>query len=118
MEPWDGDLAQVVIETPKDTANKLKFEPRLGAFRLGKVLPAGMTFPFDFGFLPGSRGGDGDPLDVLVLMDSPAFPGCVIPSRIVGVLQAEQTERDGTTERNDRLLAVADASMRHRDIRE
>ena len=116
LDPYDGDELIVVIETPKGSANKLKFEPRLGTFVLSGVLPLGAVFPFDFGFVPSTLGEDGDPLDVLVLMDSPAFPGCVVPSRLIGVIEAEQTE-DGTTERNDRLLAVAAKSVTHRSIR-
>jgi len=103
----------VVIETPKNTPNKLKFDPDLGAFMLAKVLPVGMVFPYDFGFLPGTHAPDGDQLDVLILMDAPLFPGCVVPSRLIGVLECEQRERDGTVERNDRLLAVAEASTVH-----
>ena len=85
-------------------------------FKLGGVLPAGAVFPFDFGFLPGTLGGDGDPLDVLVLMDESAFAGCLVPSRILGVIEAEQTEEDGETTRNDRLIAVAANSRDHRHI--
>jgi inorganic pyrophosphatase len=70
-----------------------------------------------FGFVPSTRAEDGDPLDVLVLMDAPAFPGCIVPPRLVGVIEAEQTE-DGKTERNDRLLAVAANSAAHRSIHE
>jgi inorganic pyrophosphatase len=103
----------VVVETPKDTPNKLKFEPDLGSFRLTKVLPVGMVFPYDFGFLPGTLAPDGDPLDVLILMDAPLYPGCVVPCRLIGLLECEQRERDGTTERNDRVLAVAEASTVH-----
>ena len=105
----------VVIETPKGSPNKLAFEPRYGTFVLKGVLPARAVFPFDFGFVPSTRAEDGDPLDVLVLMDAPVFPGCV-PSRLIGVIEAEQTE-DGATERNDRLLAVAANSATHRSIR-
>jgi inorganic pyrophosphatase len=106
----------VVIETPKGSPNKLAFEPRYGTFVLKGVLPAGAVFPFDFGFVPSTRAEDGDPLDVLVLMDAPVFPGCVVPSRLIGVIEAEQTEA-GKTERNDRLLAVAANSATHRSIR-
>ena len=105
----------VVIETPKGSPNKLAFEPRFGTFVLKGVLPAGAVFPFDFGFVPSTRAEDGDPLDVLVLMDAPVFPGCVVPSRLIGVIEAEQSE-DGQTERNDRLLAVAANSATHRSI--
>jgi inorganic pyrophosphatase len=81
------------------------------------VLPAGAVFPFDFGFVPSTRGGDGDPLDILVLMDASAFAGCLVPCRLIGVIGAEQSE-DGRTERNDRLLAVAANSLTHQSIRD
>src|SRR5919107_916909 len=108
ISPFDeetGDL-HVVIDTPKDSRNKYKFDEKLGVFKLGGVLPVGAFFPFDFGYIPNTRGGDGDPLDVLVLMDEPAFVGCLIPSRLIGVIEADQTE-GGRTLRNDRLIAVA-----------
>jgi inorganic pyrophosphatase len=73
------------------------------------VLPAGAIFPFDFGFIPATLGEDGDPLDVLVLMDEPVFAGCLVPARLIGVIEAEETKK-GKTERNDRLIAVALAS--------
>lgn len=97
---------RVVIETPKGSRNKYDFDPEIGQFSLGSVLPEGMSFPYDFGFLPSTLGDDGDPLDVLLLMDEPAFTGCVVPARLIGAIEAEQTERDGEAERNDRLVAV------------
>ena len=118
IPPFDdetGDL-HVIIDTPKDSRNKYKYDEKLGIFKLGGVLPVGAFFPFDFGYIPQTLGGDGDPLDVLVLIDEPAFVGCLIPSRLIGVIEAEQTE-DGATERNDRLLAVAANSATHRSIR-
>jgi len=117
LPPFEDECLVVVIETPKGTPNKLAFEPRYGTFVLKGVLPAGAVFPFDFGFVPSTRADDGDPLDVLVLMDAPVFPGCVVPSRLIGVIEAEQTE-DAETVRNDRLLAVAANSATHRSIRE
>jgi inorganic pyrophosphatase len=116
LAPFEDDCVMVVIETPKGSPNKLAFDRRYGTFVLKGVLPAGAVFPFDFGFVPSTRAEDGDPLDVLVLMDAPVFPGCVVPSRLIGVIEAEQTE-DGATERNDRLLAVAANSAAHRSIR-
>jgi inorganic pyrophosphatase len=97
---------RIVIETPKGSHNKYQFDEDLGLFILKGVLPEGMTFPYDFGFLPATLGDDGDPLDVLLLMDEPAFCGCVVPARLIGVIEAKQTERDGTTEQNDRIVAV------------
>jgi len=96
----------VIIETPKGSHNKYDFDPELGLFVLGGVLPEGMSFPYDFGFLPSTLGEDGDPLDVLLLMDEPAFTGCLVRSRLIGVIAAKQTERDGQKQRNDRLIAV------------
>ena len=84
-------------------------------FELGGVLPEGMFFPFDFGFVPGTVAPDGDPIDVLVLMDEPGHPGCVVGVRIVGAIEGEQTEKDGTRETNDRLLAVAVHSYSHQN---
>jgi inorganic pyrophosphatase len=88
----------VVIETLKGSPNKLTFEPRYGTFVLKGVLPAGAVFLFDFGFVPSTRAEDGDPLDVLVLMDVPVFPGCIVPSRLVGVIEPSRpkTGRSGT----------------------
>ena len=118
LKPFDetGDL-NVIVETPKGSRNKYGFDEKLKLFKLNGVLPAGHSFPFDFGFIPNTRGGDGDPLDVLVLMDEPAFAGCLIPARLIGVIEAEQTERSGAVERNDRLVAVAANSHAHADIK-
>jgi inorganic pyrophosphatase len=115
FDPGSGTL-NAVIETPKGHRNKYKFDEERGLFLLDGVLPAGAVFPFDFGFVPSTIGGDGDPLDVLVLMDEPAFTGCLVPSNLIGVIEAEQTE-DGETSRNDRLIAVAAKSRNHREIK-
>ena len=106
----DEDELNVFVETPKGSRNKYEYDERLGLFKLGGVLPSGASFPFDFGFVPSTLGGDGDPLDVLVLMDEPAFTGCLVRTRLVGAVEAEQTERDGETTRNDRLIGVASES--------
>jgi inorganic pyrophosphatase len=117
FDPEEGTL-NAVIETPKGCRNKFKYDPADSLFKLGGVLPAGHVFPFDFGFIPGTLGEDGDPLDVLVLMDEPAFAGCVVPSRLIGAICATQTERDGETNRNDRLIAVAETSHNLEKVRE
>jgi inorganic pyrophosphatase len=119
LPPFDeesGDL-NAVVETTAGSRNKFAYDAELGLFRLKGVLPAGASFPFDFGFVPSTRGGDGDPLDVLVLMDEPAFAGCLVPARLLGVITAEQRERDGTVEQNDRLVAVASDSHTHEGVR-
>jgi inorganic pyrophosphatase len=114
---FDDDGLNVIIETPKGSRNKFNYDGELRLFKLGGVLPSGAVFPFDFGFVPSTVGGDGDPLDVLVLMDEPAFAGCLVRVRLVGVIEAEQTERDGETTRNDRLVGVAAKSRLHARVR-
>jgi inorganic pyrophosphatase len=69
-----------------------------------------MSFPFDFGFIPGTRGPDGDPLDVLILMDGPAYPGCIVRITLLGVIEATQEGKRGGSGRNDRLIAIAEGS--------
>ena len=119
LAPFDGESGgvNVIVETPKGSRNKYNWDEELGLFRLGGVLTAGHSFPYDFGFIPGTKGGDGDPLDVLVLMDEPAFAGCLVAARLIGVIEAEQTELDGRVERNDRLIAVAAGSKTHESIK-
>jgi inorganic pyrophosphatase len=97
----------VVIETSKGERNKYKYDERLRVFAYSSVLPEGQTFPFDFGFIPGTRGDDGDPLDVLLLADAPVPMGCVVTVQLIGVIEAEQSETDGETVRNDRIIAVS-----------
>jgi inorganic pyrophosphatase len=95
--------------------NKFKYDEDMGFFALSGVLPQGMMFPHAFGFIPRTKAQDGDPEDVLVILDEPVFPGCIVPSRLLGVIEAEQTE-DGKTERNDRLIAVSASSRELSDV--
>jgi inorganic pyrophosphatase len=98
-------LINAIVEAPRGSTYKYKFNPGTGQFHLHKRLPAGAAFPFDFGFISATQGDDGDPLDVLLLLEEPAVVGAVIPARLIGVIEAEQTESHRTA-RNDRLLAV------------
>ena len=104
-----------IIETPKGSRNKYKCDAERSTFKLAHVLPAGSVFPFDFGYVPDTLAEDGDPIDVLLLMHEPAFTGCVVETRLLGVIEAEQTEDDGTV-RNDRLIGVATESELHADL--
>ena len=107
---------RAIIETQKGFRNKFDFDRDSNLFMLGGLLPEGMMFPFDFGFIPSTLGQDGDPLDILVLMDAPAHVGCLIEVRLIGIINAQQTE-DGKTEVNDRLLGVAIHSYDHEDLK-
>jgi inorganic pyrophosphatase len=108
---------RVVVETPKGRRNKFNYDPQIEAFTLGGLLAEGLSFPFDFGFVPSTLGEDGDPLDVMILMDEPAHVGCVLQARLVGVIEAEQTEGSKKKIRNNRLIAVAVHSYNHERIR-
>jgi inorganic pyrophosphatase len=115
--PGDSHTISVIIETPKGSRNKYAFDPDQRIFQLMKVLPAGMAFPYDFGFVPSTRAEDGDPTDVLVLMDEPAFPGCLLTCRVVDIIEGEQGKKKI---RNDRIIAIEQdnhsyASIRHVD---
>jgi inorganic pyrophosphatase len=112
----ETDHLNVIIETPKGCRNKYKYDVKRNVFMLSKVLPAGNTFPYDFGYIPCTESEDGDPLDVLILMDEAAFSGCLIPARLIGVIRAEQQDKQSKT-RNDRLIAVAAESHDQKDIR-
>src|SRR5207302_1611839 len=85
------------LPPPRGSRCKYKYDPKTGVFRLGKLLPLGAGFPYNFGFVPSTRGEDGDALDVLVFLDEPVFAGCVVPVRLIGVLEAEQTEKGHKT---------------------
>lgn len=115
--PRSRQRVHVVVETPKGGRNKVAFAPALGAFKLMGVLPEGHSFPYDFGFVPSTLAADGDPLDVLLLLDAPTFAGCVVEARLIGALEIEQEEKDGQRLRNDRLLAVAANSREHKSLR-
>ena len=109
----DGDHLHVVVESPRGSAIKLKYDRTLGAMTLNRPLVAGLTYPFDWGFVPGTRAEDGDPVDAMVFWDVATYPGVVIVCRALGVVRVEQNRADGRgRERNDRILAVPVAAPR------
>lgn len=112
----DADLLVVIIETPKGSRNKYAYDPDERIYSLTKVLPTGMEFPYDFGFVPSTKAGDGDPLDALVLMDEPAFPGCRLACRAIGVIEGEQGDKK-ESERNDRIVCVEHGTHSYTHIR-
>jgi inorganic pyrophosphatase len=115
MNSKDRGLLRVVIETPKGSRNKFAFNAKERFFELKRVLPSGMAFPYDFGFVPSTLAEDGDPVDVLVLMDEPAFPGCVLSCRPIGVIEGEQLGKG--KKRNDRIVAVEKDAHSWEDIK-
>jgi len=112
----DGDHIHVIIETPKLSRGKYAFDPETELFKLMKVLPAGLAFPLDFGFIPGTQAEDGDPVDVLVITEQSLELGCLVECRVVGVIQAEQQDKGKEPERNDRIVAVPVVSHNYETI--
>jgi inorganic pyrophosphatase len=127
----------VVIETPRHSRIKYSWEHEHDCMMAKKVMPLGSSFPYDFGFIPGTKAEDGDPIDVLLLVDEPLAPGTMLTARLIGVIEAEQTERansGGDTsaknakkkngkkkpemkwERNDRLIAVAEITIEYQEV--
>ena len=104
--PQPGVL-NVVIESPAGASAKLRLDPQLGLFTFSRALPLGLSYPHDWGFVPGTRAEDRDPLDALVLADVTTFPGVLFRCRALGVVRLEQNQRDGEgRERNDRIVAI------------
>lgn len=100
----------IVVETPKGSREKYKYDPVSGVFKLKKILPLGMIFPYPFGFIPGTHGEDGDPLDAMLISEFESTTGVQIECRIIGALLAEQTFNRKTI-RNDRFFFVPTASF-------
>ena len=101
----DTTFANVVIDTPKASSFKMKFDEKFGIFRVHKAMPLGVAFPFNFGFVPSTRGGDNDPLDAVLLTEHIFPAGAVVLGRLIAVLEAVQRE-GRRKERNDRLIAI------------
>ena len=112
----DEELIRVVIETPMGSRNKFAFNAEEKIFELKKVLPTGMAFPYVFGFIPSTLAEDGDPVDVLVLMDEPAFTGCVLKCRVIGIIEGEQGDKKEKV-RNDRVVAIEKHNHSFADIK-
>jgi inorganic pyrophosphatase len=117
IDPDSGDV-NVVIETTRGSRNKLKYDESLGLFTLAHVLPEGAVFPYDFGFVPGTKAGDGDPVDVLVLMGDSAPTASLVRVRLVGSILAEQQKDGERPQRNDRLIGVASEDHTYDDTHE
>jgi inorganic pyrophosphatase len=118
LPTWaDDSHIYAVVETPRGSRSKLEYDPKLGVFTLSKPLLAGLTYPYDWGFVPSTKAEDGDPFDVLIIHDAATYPGLVLRCKPIGVLEVVQTS-NGKKERNDRLFAVPDRSPFEGDIQD
>lgn len=100
----------VIVETPRLTPGKYVFDPNEKCYRLKKILPLGMHFPYDFGMIEETTADDGDPADAMIITECITYPGVRISCRLIGALQAKESER-GETIRNDRYIMVAEDSL-------
>ncbi|MBK4731384.1 inorganic diphosphatase [Oxynema sp. CENA135] len=110
-QPKPGTV-NVLIEIPGGSKNKYEFDKDLQAFALDRVLYSSVQYPLDYGFIPNTLADDGDPLDGLVIMDQPTFPGCVIAARPIGMLEMI----DGG-DRDEKLLCVPVTDPRYTNIK-
>jgi inorganic pyrophosphatase len=101
----DDDNLQVIVESPRGSTLKLKYDPKNSVFTISRALPVGLAYPFDWGFIPGTRADDGDPVDALVVHESPTYPGVLLTCRILGMVSLSQVQ-DGKREQNDRVIAL------------
>lgn len=107
------NLVNAVIEIPKDSVNKYEYDKQLHVFRLDRTLFSPVHYPGDYGFIPCTLGHDGDPLDVLVLVEAPSFPGCLMEVRPIGMLRmVDQGKKD------EKILAVADSDPLYREVKD
>jgi inorganic pyrophosphatase len=112
----DAAGVNVIVETPRGSRTKYSYDPKSGLILAKKFLPYGMVFPANFGFVPSTKAGDGDPLDALLFMDEPAFPGTLFKGRVLGAVKASQKE-EGRRFRNDRLIVFPLVKGDHADVR-
>ena len=116
LPPFDAQHnLRVVVETPRGANIKIKYDEDLGCFSLSRILPLGVTYPYDFGFVPQTLAQDGDPLDVMVLIDALTYPGVVISCRLLGALHVEERGLRGRP--NHRLVAVPVKAARKDELR-
>jgi inorganic pyrophosphatase len=101
------ETIEVIVETPKGSQFKYKYDTIRERFEVNKALPVGLVFPYDFGYIPGTKGEDGDPLDVLIFSEFSFLQGTVIECKVIGSMKAEQTEGKETI-RNDRIFVTPD----------
>lgn len=105
------DVCQAVIEVPRGSQNKYEFDHEQGIIKLDRVLFSPMFYPCDYGFFPETLGGDGDPLDVLVMVSNPLFPGVAVDVRPIGVLVMSDDKGQ-----DEKILAVAKDDVRFKHI--
>ena len=111
----EGNL-QVVVETPRGSTVKIDFDDKRAVFEISRALPLGTAYPYDWGFIPGTRAEDGDPLDAMVLHEASTYPGLVLACRALGMVELTQRGKSGRRERNNRVIALPTFNDRLGDV--
>ena len=109
--PECPEIVRMIVEIPKGSSNKFEYDEPTGLFRLDRVLYSPMHYPGDYGFIPGTLADDGDPMDVLALMQEPTFTGCLYKVRPVGILNMKDQQ-----EGDQKILAVPMNNPRYEEI--
>ena len=104
-------VVDAIVEIPRGSRNKYEFDPASASIRLDRVLFSSVHYPGDYGFIIGTKCGDGDPLDVLILVEEPTFPGCRVRVRPIGVLHMRDDGSD-----DEKLLAVPHGDPRFAEV--
>ena len=119
LAPFDdeGNL-RVVVETPRGATVKIDYDAAHAVFAVARALPLGVAYPYDWGFIPGTRGEDGDPLDALVLHEASTYPGVVLSCRALGMVALTQRGRGRARERNNRIIALPTFNDRLGDVQD
>jgi inorganic pyrophosphatase len=115
LPTWNGeDQLVCVVESPRGSKAKFKYDPALKVFTLNRALILGINYPYDWGFIPSTMADDGDPLDVMIFHDVPTYPGVVMACEAIGALLVTQKKSDGEVgrESNHRVFAVPAGSER------
>ena len=112
------DVFHVVVESPRGSTIKLKYDVDLNAMSVSRPLATGLIYPYDWGFVPSTKAEDGDPIDAALFWDVATFPGVVVPCRALGVIQVEQNGADGKGRaRNDRILGLPIQARREGELK-
>lgn len=110
--PGSPEVVRMIVKIPKNSANKYEYDVVLGVFKLDRALYSPIHYPGDYGFIPGTAAEDGDPIDILALVEQPSFPGCMIDVRVIGLLNMEEEVAS-----DRKILAVPLRNPRYDQIR-
>lgn len=102
----DDGCINMIVESPRGSRLKIEFDTKAGTFAVARPLPLGMSYPFDWGFIPGTRAADGDPVDAMLLNDVATYPGILVRARPIGMVELVQSDGKAKAEINNRVVLL------------